>query len=176
MHHRVMFARSMPRLIASSTGRQFLLARSARKSGLGFLIRLLVAQLATPRKHFLASFMSLPNANIRKMEESAKTAAKKQPRRPHYIKEWAQTLGLSQTELAEAIEADKSQVTRWYKGASPSEDYQNRLASLFDCPVESIFRHPDEAWLTEFIAGRDQDEINRIKAMLEAGFPRKTSS
>ncbi|QAY96679.1 XRE family transcriptional regulator [Methylovirgula ligni] len=99
----------------------------------------------------------------------------KQPSRPHFIKEWASKKGFeTPTALAKVIGADKSTVSRWFKGeSSPAEDMQERLAVLFDCDRESLFRHPDEAWLVNFFAGRDQEEIDRMKAMLEAAFPLK---
>lgn len=98
----------------------------------------------------------------------------KQPRRPHFIAEWAGRRGLKAVDLARELNADKSVVSRWYNGASPSEEYQDRLAALFGCDPESLFRHPDNDWLTRFFQGREQDEIARIKATLEAAFPKKT--
>lgn len=84
----------------------------------------------------------------------------------------------SQTELAEAVDADKSLVSRWLdpdKPTTPSKLYSTRLNAFFGGagrPVD-IFRHPDDDWARQFFEGRDLDEIDRMKAMLEAGFPRR---
>ena len=85
----------------------------------------------------------------------------------------------SQTDLAAAVGADKSLVSRWLddvKPAQPSSLYISRLNAFFGGegdPVD-IFRHPDDDWLRRWFEGRSIDEINRMKAMLEAGFPRKS--
>jgi transcriptional regulator with XRE-family HTH domain len=98
----------------------------------------------------------------------------KQLRRPHHIVDWAEKRALTQAEIANEIGADKSVVSRWFGGATPSEEYQEKLAALFgaDDP-EAIFRHPDDDWLRRFFEGLDQDEIDRAKRMLEAAFPKK---
>lgn len=97
----------------------------------------------------------------------------KQPRRPHFIPEWAEHRGYtSQAALSDASGADKGLVNRWYKGSSPGVEWQIKLAELFHCEPESLFRHPDDDWLSRFFKDRDAQEVERIKAMLEAAFPR----
>ena len=100
----------------------------------------------------------------------------RQPNRPHYIREWAEKRGYgTQAELTEALGADKSVVSRWYAGTSPSREWQDRLAALFGCERDGIFRHPDDDWMSRFFRNRSQDELDRMKQMLEAAFPaRKT--
>lgn len=99
----------------------------------------------------------------------------KQPNRPHFIREWAEFRGYkTQAELAEALEADKSVVSRWYNGTSPTKEWQTSLAALFHCDRESLFRHPDDDWIAKFFRDRSQDEIARMRQMLEAAFPVKT--
>ncbi|MGB3387467.1 MAG: helix-turn-helix transcriptional regulator [Pseudaminobacter sp.] len=100
----------------------------------------------------------------------------KQPRRPHFIQEWAEKRGLSNTDLAREIGADKSVISRWYSGTSPSVEYQEKLAALFGCDRESLFRHPDDDWLVRFFRDRSIEELQRMKQMLEAAFPRKTGT
>lgn len=100
----------------------------------------------------------------------------KQPRRPHYIPAWAEARGLSQAELVRQLGADKSVVSRWFSGSTPQLEWQEKLAALFETEPESLFRHPDDDWLSRFFAGRRRDEIDRIKATLEAAFPRKSST
>jgi hypothetical protein len=88
---------------------------------------------------------------------------------------------VSQTELADAVSADKSLVSRWLdpdKPTTPSKLYVDRLNAFFGGegdPVD-IFRHPDDDWFRQFFKDRAMDEIDRMKAMLEAGFPRQTRS
>lgn len=99
--------------------------------------------------------------------------AGKQPRRPHYIREWAELRDIKAADIARAIEADKSLVSRWFAGATPSVEYQQRLAGLFSTSPEGLFRHPDDDWLTRFFADRSREEVERIKRTMETAFPRK---
>jgi transcriptional regulator with XRE-family HTH domain len=101
----------------------------------------------------------------------------KQPRRPHYVPEWAEARGYeSQAELVEALGADKSTVSRWYSGSSPSVEWQDRLAALFECEPESLFRHPNDDWIARFLQDRSREEIERIKRTMESAFPSKRSA
>lgn len=99
----------------------------------------------------------------------------RQPNRPHFIAEWAELRNMRQTDLARELNADKSVISRWFKGATPSAEWQEKLAALFGCDRESLFRHPSEDWIKRFFEGRSQEEIMRIQATLEAAFPRKTA-
>ena len=98
----------------------------------------------------------------------------KQPRRPHFIRQWAEQKGMRQADLAERLNVDKGVVSRWYAGSTPGEPHQEKLAALFGVSPEAIFRDPDEDWFLEFFAGRDEDTIGRMKATLEAQFPKRT--
>lgn len=99
---------------------------------------------------------------------------RRQQNRPHYVREWAEFRGFkTQADLAAEIGADKSVVSRWYGGSTPSKDWQEILASLFSCDRESLFRHPDDDWLTRFFRDRSREELDRMKTMLEAAFPVK---
>jgi transcriptional regulator with XRE-family HTH domain len=101
----------------------------------------------------------------------------KQPRRPHYIREWAERRGFhKQSELCTALDVDKSLVSRWYSGATPGVDYQNKLAGLFSIEPESLFRHPDDDWIARFFKKRSAEEIERAKRLLETAFPDKTGT
>jgi transcriptional regulator with XRE-family HTH domain len=102
----------------------------------------------------------------------AKTA-NKQPRRPHFIPEWAQEKGVSQKDLALAIGADPSNVSRWFSGTCPSQDWQIRLAVFFNVEIDALFRHPDEEWLINFLRGRKKVDVERIKQTMEVAFPKK---
>jgi hypothetical protein len=101
----------------------------------------------------------------------------RQPNRPHFIEAWAVHRGYAnQADLAEALNADKSVISRWYSGTSPSLEWQEKLAALFDCERDGIFRHPDDDWVAKFFRGRSEDEIRRMKIMLENAFPEKTKT
>ena len=107
------------------------------------------------------------------MPDMPKIHSAKTPRRPHFIEEWAQKRNLTQADLARELGADKSIVSRWYSGTSPGVEWQAKLAALFHCEPEALFRHPDDDWLKRFFEGRTQDEIEHIKRSLEVIFPKK---
>lgn len=110
------------------------------------------------------------------MAEITTIHAGKQPNRPHFIPDWAERRGLSQAELGRELGADKSVVSRWFKGSTPSLDWQLRLAALFGVERESLFRHPDDDWLARFFRGRSLEEIEKMKQMLELAFPKRTGT
>lgn len=112
--------------------------------------------------------------------------ATKQPRRPHYIEEWANRRNMNQADLARELNADKSVVSRWYAGGSPGKDYQDRLAALFGVDRDELFRHPEDNWLKRFFQKRknllnllrtkNDEELSRIEQMIELSFPKKTGT
>lgn len=110
-------------------------------------------------------------------KSNVRVLPQKQPNRPHFIQEWAERRGYeNQTQLATALEVDKSVVSRWYNGASPMRDSQERLAALFHIEPESLFRHPDDDWIARFFKNRSREEIERMKQMLELAFPPRTGT
>ena len=100
----------------------------------------------------------------------------KQPNRPHFIEDWATRRQLSQADLARELGADKSVVSRWFGGSTPGIEWQEKLAALFHCERDALFRHPDDDWLRRFFQGRSPDEIKHIKSSLEVTFPKKTGT
>jgi transcriptional regulator with XRE-family HTH domain len=100
----------------------------------------------------------------------------KQPRRPHFIPAWAERRHLSQADLARELGADKGLVSRWFNGSTPGVEWQERLAALFHCEPEDLFRHPNEDWLKRFFDGRSEEEIEHIKRSLEVTFPKKSGT
>lgn len=100
----------------------------------------------------------------------------RQPRRPHYIEAWARSRNLKQTDLARELDVDKSLVSRWFAGTTPGAEWQRKLAMFFGCQPESLFRHPDEEWVFQFLVARSPAEIDRIKKVLELAFPRITDN
>lgn len=107
------------------------------------------------------------------MSEITRIHKGKQPRRPHYVQEWAEHRGfIRPVDLATALEVDKSVVSRWYNGSTPNEESQEKLSDLFQCDREALFRHPDDDWIAKFFRDRSRDELERMRTMLQAAFPR----
>ena len=106
-------------------------------------------------------------SNVEKIYQS------RQLRRPHHIADWAEKRGLTQADIGREIGVDKSVVSRWFSGSTPHPKWQAKLATLFACEPESLFRHPDDDWMRDFLMGRGKEEVERIKNTLEAAFPRK---
>lgn len=101
----------------------------------------------------------------------------RQPRRHHYLREWMERRQVRQAELSREIGVDKSLISRWLddvKPTTPSKEWQDKLGAFFggDGDPVDIFRHPDDDWIARFFQGRTSDEINRMKLMLEAAFPK----
>lgn len=98
----------------------------------------------------------------------------KQPYRLHYIPEWAKKRGVRQAEIARELGVDKSTVSRWFEGALPVEAHFIALTAFFYAEEPAaLFRHPDDDWMRVVLRGKTDDERERIKAMIEAAFPRK---
>lgn len=110
------------------------------------------------------------------MSKHATIHSQKQPRRPHFIPEWAEKRNLSQADLSRELGADKSIVSRWFHGSTPGVEWQERLAALFYCTPDAIFRHPNDDWMKRFFDGRSAEEIEHIKKSLEVTFPKKTGT
>jgi hypothetical protein len=100
-----------------------------------------------------------------------KIDATKQPRRPHYLREWMERRQITAAELARQSGASKGVISRWLDGASPSQEWHDKLRDFFHAGKEGIFRHPDDDWFTQFFEGRSREEIERIKRTLEVAFP-----
>lgn len=110
------------------------------------------------------------------MPNVSRTPQSKQPNRPHFIPQWAKRRGLTQADLARELEADKSLVSRWFNGASPALAWQTRLAKFFEIERDGLFRDPDDDWLYSMFRGRSDAEKARIRATIEAAFPRRDGS
>lgn len=111
------------------------------------------------------------------MAQVAKIHSAKTPQRIHYIVEWAKKRGVKQADIVRAIDADKGLVSRWFKGALPSEKHLVPLAGYLgaDEPAD-LFRHPDEDWLKRLFAGRSKEERETMLRTLEVAFPRKQTA
>lgn len=94
--------------------------------------------------------------------------------RIHFIPEWAAARDLTQADIVRAIGVDKANVSRWFSGAIPREEHIDALAVLFHLENRrDIFRHPKDDWMLKFFNDRSEEELERIRATLEAAFPKK---
>jgi len=114
----------------------------------------------------------------------------RQPRRPHFIAEWMEKREITAADLLRDCGIDKSLVSRWLKGSTPSEESQIKLAAIFHTSREGLFRHPSDDWmarlfskraeLKRLLMERTEPELDRIQKMQGPycfhGFPRLPSS
>jgi len=70
------------------------------------------------------------------------------------------------------VGVDKSLVTKWASGNMPTGKNIMTITEQLNIEPNDLFRHPNDDWLTKFFEGRKQDEIDRIKIMLQAAFPK----
>lgn len=96
----------------------------------------------------------------------------KNPPRRHYIPEWAEHRQLKRADIARGVGADKSLVTRWFKGTVPGDEYLEALAALFGTDREGLFRHPDEDWIAKFFRNRSEADRRRARDALDLMFPK----
>ena len=94
------------------------------------------------------------------------------PARTHFFMEWLEWRGIKKSEFARMVGVDKSLVTKWASGNMPTSKNIMTIAEQLNIEPNDLFRHPNDDWLTRFFEGRKQDEIDRIKIMLEAAFPK----
>jgi transcriptional regulator with XRE-family HTH domain len=90
--------------------------------------------------------------------------------RIHYIPEWAEKRGLTQAKIVVAIDADKGNVSRWFRGKLPGPEYLERIAQLFDTDVKALFHHPNDDWLIRFFENKTEAQKEKAIAMLELMF------
>lgn len=114
------------------------------------------------------------------MKEIEFTEPNRQPSRPHFIAAWLIMADAQPRELMHFTGADKSLVSRWFNGTSPSKKYQIKIVEflrmklhLASLEPDAIFRDPNLEWIAQFVRGRDVDEMKRIRSTLETAFPRK---
>lgn len=113
--------------------------------------------------------------NALQMARTTRIHTDKRPMRIHFIKEWAEHRHLRPADLVEATGADKSTVSRWFSGKLPTDKHLLALAELYQVDVPSLFRDPHDDWMVEFFQNRNLEEIKRIRAMVEAAFPKKVA-
>lgn len=65
-------------------------------------------------------------------------------RRVHSIAEWANLRAMSQSDVVKHTGIDKSTISRWFNGQTPSMNSLRKLAELFETDVESLLLKPDQ--------------------------------
>jgi transcriptional regulator with XRE-family HTH domain len=95
--------------------------------------------------------------------------------RLHYIPEWAELRRITQAEIARELGVDKSAVSRWFKGALPLEKHILAISEVLAVEPNDLFHDPHEDWMSRFLRERSREEQERIKATLEAAFPKKVA-
>jgi hypothetical protein len=99
----------------------------------------------------------------------------------HYIPEWAEHRNVKQADIVKNVGVDKSTVHHWFVDRTlPREHHLVALAGyLFGEDYEpdpaALFRHPDDDWMFRLLQGRSKEEHDRIRATIEAAFPRKAA-
>jgi transcriptional regulator with XRE-family HTH domain len=89
----------------------------------------------------------------------------------HYVPEWARHRRVRQTDIARALNVDKSTVSRWFDGALPAEIHLIALAGYLEAEEPAaLFRHPDDDWLARLLRGRSDTERQRAIKMIQVMF------
>ncbi len=97
--------------------------------------------------------------------------------RRHFIREWMERRTYKPVDIVKGIGADKGLVSRWLnKGVVPGDDHLEALAGFLgaDDPM-ALFRHPDDDWMARFLRDRPEEEVTRIREVLERAFPKKVA-
>lgn len=115
-------------------------------------------------------------------------SAKPQKLRRHCLPEWMEERGVSAPKLVELLNEnategegliDKSQVYRWMKGQLPHAPTQERIARVLNIvnPITGkvdpklLQSHPSQAWIYAKVSNRSDDELRRMREVLDAAFP-----
>ena len=128
--------------------------------------------------------------------EAARVADDTAPRR-HFIKEWLDVREMKPKDFLRQLNdvdtslpsIDKSQAYRWIDGQMPQKRFLTRVAwalSIFtmdsdgtqepDPDPEGIFRDPNLDWFARQVRGRSDDEVKRLRRLVENAFPPRTGT
>lgn len=94
----------------------------------------------------------------------------KEPKRIHFIAEWAEKRGLKQHQVVSEIGADKGLVSRWFSGTLPKPEYLEKLAALFSTDIPGLFRDPEDDWLAKFFRDKTEEQKEQAIDMLKVLF------
>lgn len=118
---------------------------------------------------------------VLRMAQVVRIHSGKTPIRMHYIREWAKKRGLKQADIVRQMpadqKADKSTVSRWFKGSVPTEKHLVALVGILEAEEPAqLFRHPDDDWIAGLLRGRSEEERQKIAQVIEITFPRRTGT
>jgi hypothetical protein len=118
--------------------------------------------------------------------------AQKTTFRAHFLNEWLQEREMSPMDLVNGLNdvasmdtpvIDKSQVYRWLKGQLPQRATQFRIAEALqlrdehgDPDPELLLTDPALAWIARKVKNRPQEEVERMKEIIELAFPSRTGT
>ena len=98
----------------------------------------------------------------------------KRPKPPRviYIREWRELRGMTQDQLADLLEMNRSQISNWESGARrPLFANQIALAKALGVSPQDLFRHPNDLSLDDLLRGAHPDVKRQafgiVKALLE---------
>ena len=101
----------------------------------------------------------------------------KTPVRIHFIKEWLDHRGVSQVELAEALDTHAGTVSKWCKtGVMPTNENLVAIAAFLHVEPNDLFHDPADDWIARLFKERTSEEKDRIAATIEIAFPPKKAS
>lgn len=126
------------------------------------------------------------------MKQVSKIHQGKQPNRRHFINEWLAIREMDAMDLLRVLNeadtslpaVDKSQVYRWLKGQLPHAPMQARIAGALEIvdietgepDPKGLFRHPDIDWFSQKVKDRSDDEMKRLRQIVDAAFPSRTGT
>lgn len=96
------------------------------------------------------------------------------PKRPFkiYIREWREKFGLTQSDLADRIESNKTSVSRWETGArDTTTQVLAAIAYALGIEVPDLFRHPDQpsadSLLIRASPGQAETAVKLVKTFID---------
>ena len=106
-------------------------------------------------------------------------------RGPTFLKEWRKHRKLTLEAASQRAGMTAGNLSAMERGTQGyTQAGLEALSQVYECEPGQLlsthpnlhdhFRHPDEDWLVRFFHDRTSDEIERMKRMLEAGFPPKS--
>jgi len=96
-------------------------------------------------------------------------------RRIHFINEWADRRFLQQSDIWEALDIDKSTVSRWFAGGLPSEAMLPRIAAMFGIDIDELFRAPGDDWLKKLLTRKERQELEVLRRHIDELLKKKVA-
>jgi transcriptional regulator with XRE-family HTH domain len=92
---------------------------------------------------------------------------RQKPRRV-YIREWRESRGLTQQQLAERLDTDSGTVSRYETGKRRLDaPIMNDIAFALDVDVPDLYRHPDQPSADALLRGAPQHVVESTIAFIQ---------